>query len=99
MIAAFAASVVFLISYLTRFSLTGVHRFPGEGSLKIFYLCLLASHTVLAAVTPALALRTLYLAAKGRLDEHRKIAKFTLPIWMYVSMTGVLVYVLLYHIA
>ena len=99
MIAAFATSVVFLVSYLTRFYLTGVHRFPGEGALKTFYLWLLGSHTILAAVTPVLALRTLYLAAKGRFEAHRRIARVTLPVWMYVSVTGVLVYVLLYHVA
>jgi putative membrane protein len=99
MLAAFATSVLFLVSYLARFYLTGVHRFPGEGALKTFYLWVLGSHTILAAATPILALRTLYLAAKGRFEAHRKIARVTLPIWMYVSVTGVLVYVLLYHVA
>lgn len=96
MIAAFATSVVFLVSYLTRFYLTGVHRYPGTGTMKTVYLSVLGSHTVLAAVTPFLAIRTLYLAAKGRFEAHRKIARVTLPIWMYVSVTGVLVYFLLY---
>jgi putative membrane protein len=99
MLAAFATSVLFLVSYLTRFYLTGVHRFPGEGALKTFYLWVLGSHTILAALTPILALRTLYLAAKGRFEAHRRIARVTLPIWMYVSVTGVLVYALLYHVA
>ena len=96
MIAAFATSVVFLVSYLTRFYLTGVHRYPGTGAMKTVYLSVLGSHTVLAAVTPFLAIRTLYLAAKGRFEAHRKIARVTLPIWMYVSVTGVVVYFLLY---
>lgn len=99
MLAAFTTSIIFLASYLTRFYLTGVHRFPGEGGLKTFYLCVLGSHTILAAVTPFLALRTLYLAAKGRFEQHRKIAKITWPVWAYVSITGVMVYVLLYQVA
>lgn len=97
MITAFTMSVVFLISYLTRFSLTGVHRYPGTGGMKTFYLSLLGSHTLLAAVTPFLAIRTLYLASKERFESHRKIAKITFPIWMYVSVTGVLVYFMLYQ--
>ncbi len=99
MITAFAVSVIFLISYLTRFYLTGVHRFPGEGTMKTVYLTLLLSHTTLAAVTPVLAIRTLYLAAKGRFEAHKKIARVTFPIWMYVSVTGVVVYLMLYHLA
>jgi uncharacterized membrane protein YozB (DUF420 family) len=96
MVTAFVTSVLFLVSYITRFSLTGVHRYPGTGALKTVYLSVLGSHTILAAVTPFLAIRTLYLAAKGRFEAHRKIARVTLPIWMYVSVTGVVVYVLLY---
>ncbi len=97
MVTAFGLSVIFLISYLTRFALTGVHRYPGEGLLKTVYLVLLGSHTTLAAVTPFLAIRTLYLALKGRFEEHRRIARITFPIWMYVSVTGVMVYKMLYH--
>lgn len=98
MVTAFCVSVVFLISYLTRFYLTGVHRFPREGLIKTIYLSILISHTSLAAVTPVLAIRTLYLAAKERFDAHRKIARITFPIWMYVSVTGVIVYFMLYHL-
>ncbi len=97
MVTAFGFSVIFLISYLTRFYLTGVHHYPGTGAAKTFYLCLLGSHTTLAAITPFLAIRTLYLAAKKRFDAHRRIARFTFPIWMYVSVTGVIVYLMLYH--
>src|SRR3989338_1478130 len=71
MVTAFGLSVVFLISYLTRFYLTGVHRYPGAGWDRIFYLILLGSHTSLAAVTPFLAIRTLYLAVKGRFEAHK----------------------------
>ncbi len=98
MVTAFGLSVLFLISYLTRFYLTGVHRFPGEGIIKTVYLSILFSHTTLAAVTPFLAIRTLYLAARRRFDQHRKIARITFPIWMYVSVTGVIVYWMLYRI-
>lgn len=95
---AFLVSVVFLASYLTRFALTGSHRFGGTGALKALYLAVLFSHMVLAVVTVPLVLRTLYLAMKGRRDEHRRIARVTFPIWSYVSLTGVVVYVLLYHV-
>ncbi len=97
--AAFVTSTIFLVSYLTRFYLTGAHHFPGGGWLKILYLVILFSHMALAVVTVPLVLRTLYLARASRFVEHRKIAKFTFPVWMYVSVTGVIVYVMLYHVA
>ena len=96
MVIAFSLSVLFLISYLTRFYLTGVHRFAGPPGLRTFYLGLLGSHTVLAAITPFLAIITLTAALRGRFDRHRKIARITWPIWMYVSVTGVVVYGMLY---
>jgi len=98
MITAFGLSVIFLISYITRFSLSGVHRYSGEGFVRTLYLSILITHTSLAAVTPFLAVRTLYLAARKRFDAHRRIARWTLPIWMYVSVTGVVVYLMLYQI-
>jgi putative membrane protein len=94
---AFTVSIVFLISYLTRVYLTRTHRYPGSGTWKLIYLTVLISHMVFAAATPPLAIRTVYLAWKKRFAAHKKIVRFTLPIWMYVSVTGVLVYVLLYH--
>jgi putative membrane protein len=97
MASAFAISVLFLVSYLTRVAISGTHRYPGTGAWKVIYLSILMSHMLLAVVTPPLAIRTLYLAVKKRFVEHRRIVRFTLPIWMYVSVTGVLVYVLLYH--
>lgn len=97
MVTAFGLSILFLISYLTRFYLTGIHRFPGGGWSKTFYLCLLTSHTSLAVITPFLASRTLYLAYKKRFDAHRRIARITFPIWLYVSVTGVVVYWMLYQ--
>jgi putative membrane protein len=94
---AFVVSTVFLISYLIRVYVSGTHRYPGGGMWKTIYLAILGSHMILAVATPPLAIRTLYLALKQRFAEHRRIVRFTLPIWMYVSVTGVLVYLLLYH--
>jgi putative membrane protein len=94
---AFIVSIIFLISYLTRFYLTGVHRYPGTGTIRQVYLTLLTSHTLLAVTVPFLATRTIYLALKNRIASHRKIAKVTLPIWIYVSVTGVVIYFMLYH--
>jgi putative membrane protein len=97
MASAFTISVLFLISYVTRVLVSGTHRYPGTGPWKTIYLAVLMSHMLLAIATPPLAIRTLYLAVKKRFAEHRRLVRFTLPIWMYVSVTGVLVYVLLYH--
>jgi putative membrane protein len=98
MLGASAASVLFLASYLTRLALTGTHRFEGDGALRAAYLAVLASHTVLAALAGPLVLRTLFLAFRERFPDHRRIARATLPVWRYVSVTGVLVYVMLYHL-
>jgi putative membrane protein len=97
MASAFVVSCVFLVSYLVRVYVSGTHRYPGTGAWRAIYLAVLGTHMLLAAVTPPLAIRTLYLATKRRFAEHRRLVRFTLPIWMYVSVTGVLVYVLLYH--
>jgi putative membrane protein len=99
MLAAVASSVLFLASYFTRIALTGTHRFPGGGALKATYLAVLGSHTVLAAVAAPLVVGTLVLALRGRFPSHRRVARWTLPVWLYVSVTGVLVYVMLYHLA
>ena len=98
MLAACATSALFLASYLTRVVLTGTHRFPGGGALRAAYLSILGSHTLLAAVALPLVLRTLFLALRARFPAHRRIARATLPIWLYVSVTGVVVYILLYHV-
>ncbi len=97
MISAFCVSIVFLASYLTYHAHAGVHRFPGTGPRRTFYLTLLATHTLLAVVTLPLAVTTLVLALRGRYSRHRKIAHWTLPIWFYVSVTGVVVYWMLYR--
>jgi putative membrane protein len=99
MLGACAVSAVFLASYLTRVALTGTHRFPGGGALRAAYLAVLATHTVLAALCAPLVLRTVWLALRERFAGHRRIARVTLPVWLYVSVTGVVVYVMLYHLA
>ena len=99
MVAACVTSCVFLVCYLVRISITGAHRYPGDGADRMFYLGLLASHTTLAVTTLPLAGRTLFLSLSDRLVEHRRLARWTFPIWLYVSVTGVVVYVMLYHLA
>jgi putative membrane protein len=98
MLSAFGTSVVFLICYLTYHYYHGVTRFPGHGTIRTFYLTLLGSHTILAVVIVPLVLTTLYRALRKRFDLHRRIAVWTLPLWIYVSITGVIVYWMLYHL-
>lgn len=98
MLAAFGASCLFLISYLTRYGIAGDTQFQGQGWLRPLYFTILISHIVLAVVVVPLVLRTLYLGLKERFDQHPRIARWTLPIWLYVSVTGVVVYVMLYHV-
>lgn len=97
MLAAFVVSSVFLVSYLTRYAIEGSHRFAGPESVKPVYLAILFTHIPLAALVPILALRMFFLAWKGRFDAHRRLGRLTLPIWLYVSVTGVLVYLMLYR--
>jgi protein SCO1/2/putative membrane protein len=97
MIAAFACSVLFLTSYLIYHAQVGSVRFQGEGSLRTVYLSILLTHTVLAASVPFLAAITLTRALRARFDRHKKIARVTLPIWLYVSITGVVIYLMLYQ--
>jgi putative membrane protein len=97
MAAAFAASSLFLVGYLTRYALTGVHHYAGPG--RGFYLVLLGTHTLLAALALPLILRTMWLSAVRRsYAAHRRIAVWTFPVWAYVSVTGVLVYIMLYRL-
>jgi len=98
MIAAFAVSVLFLLSYLTYHYHAGTTRFTGQGWIRPVYFSILISHTVLAALVPFLALVTLFRAVKEQFPRHRRIARWTLPIWLYVSVTGVVVYLILYHL-
>lgn len=97
MIAAFASSTLFLASYLTYHALVGSVRFPGRGAARVLYLGILLTHTVLAAAVAPMAVVTFSLAWRGRFEKHRRLARITLPIWLYVSVTGVVVYVMLYR--
>jgi len=98
MLAAFSCSVLFLISYLIYHFQAGSVRFQGVGTLRTVYLTILATHTVLASAVPILAVITLVRALRGHFDRHRAIARWTLPIWLYVSVTGVVVYWMLYRL-
>lgn len=99
MLTAFAASAVFLVSYLIRFATTGAHKYPGESWDKIVYLIILFSHMILAVVLVPLVITALRRAFAGNFAGHKKIVKSTWPVWMYVSVTGVIVYLMLYHLA
>jgi uncharacterized membrane protein YozB (DUF420 family) len=98
MIAAFATSCLFLVCYLVYHAQVGSKRFPGTGAIRTLYLTILGTHTVLAAAVPVLAIVTLRRGLAARFDSHRRIARWTLPIWLYVSVTGVVVYLMLYHL-
>ncbi len=97
MLSAFAVSIAFLASYLLHHARVGHVVFQGEGAVRILYFLVLGTHTPLAAAVPVLAGITLWRALKGDLERHKRIARWTLPIWLYVSVTGVVVYVLLYR--
>ncbi|MCU1265115.1 MAG: hypothetical protein JWM21_1433 [Acidobacteria bacterium] len=97
-VSAFVTSTVFLASYLTYHYYHGATRFPGQGMARPLYFTILISHTILAIAVVPLILVTLYRATRGDFERHRKIARWTLPIWLYVSITGVVVYLFLYQI-
>ncbi len=97
MTTAFACSVLFLVSYLVYHFEVGSVRFQGTGTVRTVYLSILLTHTLLAAAVPFLAVATLFLARRGRFDEHRRLARLTLPVWLYVSVTGVVIYLMLYR--
>jgi len=99
MIAAFTASGLFLASYLARYAMSGSHVYPGHGWDRTVYLVVLSSHMLLALVVLPLALRTLWLGLHRRDARHRRIARWTWPLWIYVSVTGVAVYLMLYQLA
>lgn len=98
MLSAFGTSTLFLISYIVYHAQVGTTSFPGQGFVRPLYFTLLASHTILAVGVVPLVLTTLYRALRERFDRHRKIARWTLPIWLYVSVTGVVVYLMLYQL-
>jgi uncharacterized membrane protein YozB (DUF420 family) len=97
MLSAFGVSVIFLICYLVYHYNVGSVKYTGQGILRPIYFTILITHIVLAAAVPVLAILTLWRAFQERFDKHRKIAKITFPIWLYVSITGVIVYLMLYQ--
>ena len=97
MTTAFVASCLFLVCYVIYHVQVGSVPFQRTGAIRTVYLGILATHTVLAAAVPVLAIITLRRGLAGRYDRHRAIARWTLPIWLYVSVTGVVVYVMLYR--
>jgi len=98
MISACGTSTLFLVCYLWYHAHHGVTRFTGQGAIRPVYFTLLGSHTILAAAIVPLVLVTLYRAWCRRFDSHKRIARWTLPLWLYVSITGVIVYWMLYRL-
>ena len=98
MLGAVTTSALFLIFYLTRFAITGTHSFAGEGTAKVVYLGILFSHMILAVLIVPGVLRLLYLVWKERFEDHRRLARWVHPAWFYVSVTGIVVYVMLYQV-
>jgi putative membrane protein len=104
MITASTVSALFLISYITHHAVRtyyfglGPTKFTGEGIIRPIYFTILTSHTILAALVAPFVIATLWRALKGRYDAHRKLARLVFPVWLYVSITGVIVYLLLYQI-
>ena len=97
MLAAVATSVLFLASYLYYHFHAGSTKFTGQGFLRAVYFTILLSHTILAVVNVPFVIITLTRALQEKFDHHARIARWTLPLWLYVSVTGVVVYVMLYH--
>ncbi len=97
MLTACGTSTLFLVSYVIYHANVGSVPFTGEGAIRTLYFAILISHIILAALVLPLAIVTLVRALQERFDRHRKIARWTLPIWIYVSVTGVVVYVMLYQ--
>ena len=92
-----AYSTLFLVGYLTRAFTTGPKYFAGTGAWKALYLTILITHMILAMAVVPLALSSLWLGLKDRIATHRKVTRWSFPVWMYVSVTGVIVYFMLYH--
>ncbi len=97
MLSAFTVSTLFLIGYVVYHAVVGTVRFQRTGPVRTLYLGILLTHTLLAAAVPPLAIVTLTRGLRGRFDRHRQLARWTLPIWLYVSVTGVVVYWMLYR--
>ena len=97
MLAAFTTSALFLISYVTYHANAGSRPFTGQGPIRAVYFTILITHVILAAAILPMALITLNYGLRAKFDRHRRIARWTLPIWLYVSVTGVIVYLMLYQ--
>jgi putative membrane protein len=95
MLTAFAFSSIFLVSYIVNHALHGESHFPGHGAIRTVYLSILLSHVLLSVVALPMVLTTFFFSLSGRIPQHRKIARYTFPIWLYVSVTGVVVYAML----
>ena len=95
MIAAFAFSTIFLVCYIGNYALHGESHYPGHSLARLIYLVILVSHILLSMVALPLVLVTFFFSLSGRIPMHRKVARFTFPIWLYVSVTGVIVYAML----
>ena len=104
MLSASIVSALFLVSYISYHSLRtyylglGPTRFTGEGIVRPIYFTILTSHTILAALVTPFVLVTLWRGLKGRYDKHKRLARLVFPVWLYVSVTGVVVYLMLYHL-
>ncbi len=98
MLAAAAVSTVFLVCYLVYHARVGSVRFTGQGPVRTLYFAILITHTILAAAIVPLVLRTLFLGLRRRDAQHRRLARWTFPLWLYVSVTGVVIYVMLYRL-
>ena len=98
MLTAVGASLLFLLFYLTRVAITGTHEFAGEGVARVVYLTILITHMILAVLVVPFVVRLLYLVRHERFVEHAKLARRVFPVWAYVSVTGLVVYLLLYQV-
>jgi putative membrane protein len=98
MLSACVTSVLFLVSYLIYHAQAGSKPFLAQGAVRLVYFSVLISHTILAVVIVPLVVMTLYRALKAQLAQHRRLARWTLPLWLYVSVTGVVIYVMLYQL-
>ena len=98
MVAAFATSAVFLVCYVVYHWLEGSRKYAGPESLRSVYYVILVTHVLLAVTVPVLAVRMFFLAWKGRWEAHRRLGRVAMPIWLYVSVTGVVIYLMLYHL-
>jgi uncharacterized membrane protein YozB (DUF420 family) len=98
MVTALSASAIFLVSYLVYHYNVGTYRFGGEGSVRSVYFTILLTHTVLSIAMLPMVAFTVYRAFRQDFERHPKIARWTLPVWLYVSVTGIVIYAMLYHI-